>query len=144
MCLDRTQAARLVDAARCDYCPLEFEQIFGHAGGHPALLAALARSECALPRSTEPIVDDWIARLSRDQFQVLHTLATLGGSATTRSLLDLEVGRQAELSVALGQLARHGIVEETSGTVCAHRIWADAALAIHNDSPPISAAMMAF
>jgi hypothetical protein len=128
-CLERTHAARLVDLARSGYySPLEFEQIFRRVGGHPALLAALARSECELPSSTEPIVDDWIARLSGQQFQILRTLATLGGSATTRSLLDFGFGR-TELAVVLGELARHGIIEEASGVVCAHGVWADATLA---------------
>jgi hypothetical protein len=128
-CLLRADAAKLVDLARCGDRPVDFDEIFCHVGGHPALLAARARAETELPRWTEPIVDDWIARISGDHLQILRSLATLGGSATTRGLVDLGIVGRGELVAALGELARFGMIHEANGIVYAHNVWADAALA---------------
>jgi hypothetical protein len=143
-CLVRADAAKLVDNAWCGYSPIDFDEIFSHVGGHPALLAALARSEGGPPpRWTEPIIDDWIARIPANHRQILRALAALGGSVTTRELVDLGLVGRSELLVALGELARYGIIHVADGVVSAHGIWANAVTS-YNDSPPISAAMMAF
>jgi hypothetical protein len=62
---------------------------------------------------------------------------------TTRELVDLGLVGRSELLVALGELARYGIIHVADGVVSAHGIWANAVTS-YNDSPPISAAMMAF
>jgi hypothetical protein len=38
---------------------------------------------------------------------------------------------RAELTTALGELARIGLVYENAGIVHAHQVWADAALALY-------------
>ena len=128
-CLDRAGAASLVDAARRRSNSGELDRFFPDVGGQPALLAALARSEGELPPWTEGIVRDWIARLSGLQFEILHALATLGGAAATRSLLELGLAERSELASALNELARCGMIREASGVISAHRVWTDAALA---------------
>jgi hypothetical protein len=128
-CLVRADAAQLVVTAWCGHRPIDVDEIFRHVGGHPALLAARARSEAELPRWTELIVDDWIARISGDHLQILRSLATLGGAATTRGLADLGIVGRSELVAALGELARYGMIHEVNGIVYAHGVWAEAALA---------------
>ncbi|HEY2378414.1 MAG TPA: ATP-binding protein [Gemmatimonadaceae bacterium] len=130
-CLHRTEAALLVDGRRRGCCLLDFDDIFARVGGHPALLCAFARSVDELPRSTARIVDDWIARLAAAPLDVLRLLASLGGSATARSLADVAPLNRAELTTALGELARIGLVYENAGIVHAHQVWADAALALY-------------
>jgi len=110
---------------------LEFERIFDRVGGHPALLAELARSSGDLPPSAEAIVEDWIARLPRDAVHALRVIATLGGLVTPRSLVDLAFLGRSELGAALGDLERIGLIREDGGVIHAYTVWSDAALATH-------------
>ncbi|HKW12301.1 MAG TPA: ATP-binding protein [Gemmatimonadaceae bacterium] len=130
-CLDRAASAALVEAARGQHGRCDYERAFARVGGHPALLEQIVRSDGDHSPSTEAIVEDWLARLPANLLHTLRVIATLGGSATLRSVADRSFLDRFSLGASVAELERLGLLYEENGVVHAHSIWTEAALDTH-------------